>query len=466
MQRELIQRAAIIPLILLMGNTLASPAEPELYTPLPSSFSYTTTAAESNDSFQWWKRMDDPMLDSLIEKVRDNNYNLAIAAKRIEVARQGINQAKAGYYPTIGISAGWNRSRTSGFETSIPDKAMTNSAFSLGANMSWEVDLFGKITASVKESKANWKATKAEYDALMVSLYAEMATQYCNLRTYQAELKVAQQHIKSQGEVLKIVEARHEAGLASKLDVAQARTIYYSTQAMLPEINANIDVTINAIALLLGIYPTEVESKLKTPAPIPQYHQLIDPGTPLELLHHRPDIAEAEQQIAARAAAWGVAKKDYLPTLSIQGSLGTLSHSAKNLFKNESLTYSIEPTLSWTLFDGLGRKAASAAAREEMAIAIDQYNLAVVTAVQDVDNALALYNNTLLELDLIKSTLMEANEAFKLSLDLYKGGLSDFYNVADAQISMLEYADKLTTLKGTAAIRLINLYKALGGGWQ
>lgn len=415
---------------------------------------------------QWWKSFDDSLLDSLVAVGCDNNYNLIMAARRITIAQQTVRQAQSAYYPTLDLSAGWSRSRTSGYAGDIVTPAATSSAFNIGVNMSWEIDLFGKITSRVKETKWQKEATKAEYNSAMVSLCAEIATQYCALRTYQAEYAVAEEHIKSQTEVLKIVEARHEAGLASKLDVAQAKTIFYSTESLLPQLQSSIDVTINAIAVLIGVYPAEIAPVLVKTAPLPNYRQLIGTGVPMDLLRRRPDIIAAEYDLAADAAALGVAKKDFLPTLTLEGSIGTIAHSPKNLFKNNSFTYSIAPTLSWTIFNGFARRAATVAAREQMQLAMDEYNLTVLTAVQEVENSLAQYYNTLKELQSIVNTLDEANEAFKLSLDLYKGGLSDFTDVANAQISMLQYADRLTTTRGTAATQLINLYRALGGGWN
>lgn len=415
---------------------------------------------------QWWKSFDDSLLDSLIAAGCANNYDLRIAAKRVAIARESVRQAKSAYYPTVGVSAGWSRSRESGYAGTVKTPAVTSSAFSIGANMSWEIDLFGKIGSSVKQSKALMNATKAEMNGAMVSMCAEIATQYCALRTYQAEYAVVREHIKSQSEVLKIVEARHEAGLASKLDVAQAKMIYYSTQSLLPQVEASIDVTINAIAVLLGVYPGELAPRLKEPAPLPDYRRLLATGVPMDLLRRRPDVVAAEYELAADAAALGIAKKDFLPTLTLEGSVGSMAHSAKNLMKKGSLTYTIAPTLSWTLFDGMSRKAAVVSAREQMQMAMDQYNLTVLTAVQEVENAMAQYFNELKELDLIQRTLDEANEAFKLSLDLYKGGLSDFTDVANAQISMLEYADRLTTTQGSTASQLITLYRAIGGGWD
>lgn len=415
---------------------------------------------------EWWKSFDDKLLDSLIAVGCENNYNLIMASRRIAIAKQSVRQAQSAYYPTLDLSAGWSRSRTSGYAGNIATPAEVSSAFNIGVNMSWEIDLFGKITSRVKGAKWQREATKAEYNSAMVSLCAEIATQYCALRTYQAEYAVAEEHIKSQTEVLKIVEARHEAGLASKLDVAQAKTIFYSTKSLLPQLQSSIDVTINALAVLIGVYPAELAPALIKASPLPNYRQLIGAGVPMDLLRRRPDIIAAEYNLAADAAALGVAKKDFLPTLTLEGSIGTMSHSAKNLFKDRSFTYTIAPTLSWTVFDGFARRAATVAAREQMQLSMDEYNLTVLTAVEEVENALAQYYNTLKELQLIVNTLDEANEAFKLSLDLYKGGLSDFTDVANAQISMLQYADRLTTTRGTAATQLINLYRALGGGWN
>lgn len=415
---------------------------------------------------EWWKSFGDSTLDSLISVGCDNNYNLIMAARRIVIAQQNVRQAQSAYYPTLNLSAGWTRSRSSGYAEEIAIPAATSSAFNIGVNMSWEIDLFGKITSRVKESKWQKEATKAQYNSAMVSLCAEIATQYCALRTYQAEYAVAEEHIKSQSEVLKIVEARYEAGLASKLDVAQAKTVFYSTESLLPQLQSSIEVTINALAVLIGVYPAELAPSLLKPSPLPNYTQLVGTGVPMDLLRRRPDIIAAEYNLAADAAALGVAKKDFLPTLTFEGSIGTMAHSAKNLFKEHSFTYTIAPTLSWTMFDGLARRAASVAAREQMQLSMDEYNLTVLTAVQEVENALGQYSNTLKELQLISNTLDEAVEAFDLSLNLYKGGLSDFTDVANAQISMLQYADRLASTRGTAATQLINIYRALGGGWN
>lgn len=186
----------------------------------------------------------------------------------------------------------------------------------------------------------------------------------------------------------------------------------------------------------------------------------------MELLRRRPDVVQAEKELASYAYAIGVAKKDFLPTLSLNGSIGTAAHSANNLFKTESFTYSIAPTLSWSVFDGLQRKYRVADAREQMQIGIDNYNLTVMTAVEETDNAMYIYLTSIRQINDIQEVIDQSKRALDLSVDLYKRGLTPFNNVVTAQMSLLEYQDRSVVAKGTALSSLVKLYVALGGGWD
>ncbi len=434
---------------------------------LPERWVYTSDQFQSLPvADQWWQEFDDPVLNELISKGVDNNFNVAIAARRIEMARQQIRSAKASYFPTIGISAGWNASRSSGTLSSPATSAVTSSNFNLGADMSWEVDLFGRISSQVKQSKAEFKATHADYIATMNSLAAEIATTYCNLRTLQARLAVAREHLQSQGRALHIAEVRHETGLVSKLDVAQARTIYSSTESTIPTLETNIKTAINALALLVGEYPSDVAPLVEKAKRLPDYMRLVAVGVPLDLLRRRPDIQAAEYDMAAAAAAAGIAKKDFLPTLTLTGSVGLASRNAADLFDGRSFSYSIAPKLSWTVFDGMARNARLASARENLQLTMDQYNLTVMTAVEEVDNAMVTYTGQIKSIASLETVVDQAREQMNLSLDQYKQGLEDFLPVAQSQITFLQYADQLTTARGEAIADLIQLYKALGGGWN
>ncbi|MCM1518218.1 MAG: efflux transporter outer membrane subunit [Pseudoflavonifractor sp.] len=413
----------------------------------------------------WWKTFDDPLLDSLVAEGEANNYNLLMAARRIEIARNTLLSTRSEYFPQISLDAGWQKARTSGATTAPVHPATTVDYFSLGLSMSWEIDVFGKITAAAKAKKAQLNATRADRDAAMVSVAANIAKAYIELRMYQSELAVSREHLASQEKVVKITEARHEAGLASMLDVSQARTVYYTTLAAIPSLENSINASMTSLAVLLGVYPEAIIPRLTAYTGIPDYRQIPAVGIPMELLRRRPDIVTAEWQLAEYAAELGVAKKDFLPTLSLNGSIGTSAHRAGDLFTDQSFSYTIAPTLSWTVFSGLSRRYAVASAKEQMLAGIDNYNLTVITAVQEVDNAMSSYRYALRKIDATNMVIEQSKKSLDLSVDLYKQGLTAFSNVVDAQMSLLENALSLTTARAQAAMALVSLYQSLGGGW-
>ncbi|MDE6581877.1 MAG: efflux transporter outer membrane subunit [Duncaniella sp.] len=455
--------------LLSIGTLRAADTETEyLSQAMPQSWTYgedITSVADSNTA--WWKNFGDTLLDSLIDEGVNKNFNVSIAAHRMEIARQTLKEARSLYFPTFNFNGGWTKSRTSGAMTTVNSPASSSSYFSLGIDMSWQIDLFGKITAQTRDRDALFKASRVQYEGMMLSVSAEIATCYFNLRVLQAQKQVADEHLASQEKIVSITEVRYETGLASKLDVAQARALLYSTRATLPALDKAINNTVNAIALLIGVYPGEIAPRLEQPTALPDPAKLpVSVGVPMDLLRRRPDIAEAEFSIVSYASRLGIAKKDYLPTLTLNGSIGTSAHDGKNLFKNNSLTYSIAPTLSWTIFDGLARNYAVSAAKEQLEAAVDQYNLTVMTAVREADAAMSDFHYTLETMDLDKKVYDESAEAFNLSLDQYKSGLISLTPIVDAQLNMISYSNALIQQQGNALVALIDLYKALGGGWS
>ncbi len=433
---------------------------------IPDKWIYTPEKSQTLPATdRWWDEFGDPVLDSLISRGIDNNFNVAIAAHRIEMARQAIRQAKSGYYPQFSISAGWTKNRQSGNTTSISVPAENIDYFSAGIDMAWEIDVFGRVRAKVKQSKSEYQASRADYLAVMNSLCAEIGETYVQYRTLQSRLQVARDNMSKQDTVLHIARARHEAGLNSGLDVAQASTIYYSTEASIPTLQASISTTINALALLTGSYTDDIMPLLDNVKPIPDYKRLIPVGIPADILRRRPDVQAAEYDLAAAAAAAGVEKRNFLPTLSLSGSIGVAAHNAGDLFESRSLTYNIGPKISWTIFDGFARNAALASARENMRIAAESYELAVMTAVEEADNAMVTYSGQYRAVISLEKVVEQSQRELDLSLDLYKQGLTDFLSVAQAQINLLQYTDELANAQGTASSQLIRIYKALGGGW-
>ena len=426
---------------------------------------YSADQSDNQARVNWWAHLGSPLLDTLIARGSANNYNAVMAARRIQIARAALGQTRAAYFPQIGLSASYNKLRQSGRTAGREGNAINLGYFDLGLNLSWEVDIFGKITSQAKASGAQVRVSRAEAAGVELSVSAEIATAYVTLRVDQAKLIVAQQHAGRQKRALDIAQARFEAGLASMMDVEQARENYFTTTASIPLLENNIRTDINSLGVLTADTSATLKQQLSVPDSLPRYQQLIRTGVPADLLRRRPDIVQAEQEIDYYAARLGIARKDWLPTLSLNAAIGTEAHNAGDLFGKESIYYSVVPTLSWTVFDGLSRKYGVTSARLGMENAIDNYNLTLQTAFAEVDNALSDYFSTLQYINSIQQSADAARHYSELSLDNYKSGLSPFINVADAQMGWLESVNSLIAAKGNALTALITLYKALGGGW-
>lgn len=424
---------------------------------LPQQWAYVSEFSQTLPTDdKWWLNFEDKSLDTLMSIAIDNNFDLQIAEKRIALAKSAVKIAQSGYYPSLSLNAGWSKERSSG---------TTNDYYDLGLNFSWQIDLFGQITSQAKSKKALWQATKSQYDGVMVTLCANVATAYINLRTWQAQFIVATTHLQSQKQVLEMTEARFKSGLASMLDVSQAKTVYLSTLASIAPLKANIESQLNSIAILLGIYAENIPISAIEIAPLPNVNELVPVGVPMDLLRRRPDIKEAEYTLASYAAAIGIAKKDFLPTLTLDGGIGFKYSKLDNMFDDKSFTYTIAPTLTWTIFDGLSRKYQLIEAKEQYMIGIDNYNNVVMTAVKETQNAMISYRYMLEETRELEDVTNEAFNSLKLSIDLYKRGLTSFTNVLTSQQTYLQYNNSLVSAKGKTLLSLISIYQALGGGW-
>lgn len=413
---------------------------------------------------QWWKAFQDPVLDSLISVAVKQNYSVLTAIDRINMAKANLRMERGNFFPTIGLNAGWTRQQSSGNTSDLPQS--TQHYYDASLNMSWELDLFGSIRNRVKAQKENFAASKEEYTGTMISLCAQVASAYINLRELQQELAVVQKNCASQEAVLKITEVRYNTGLVSKLDVAQAKSVFFSTKASIPQIESGINQYITTLAILLGTYPQEVRPALTAPGTLPDYMEPIGVGLPADLLLRRPDIRSAERSVNAQAALVGASKSDWLPQVFLKGSVGFASKDLKDFGNHKSFTYEIAPALSWTIFNGGKLINATKLARAQLDESINQFNQTVLTAVQETDNAMNAYRNSIKQIVALREVRNQGQETLTLSLDLYKQGLTPFQNVLDAQRSLLTYENQLVQARGNSLLQLIALYQALGGGWN
>lgn len=413
---------------------------------------------------QWWKSFQDSMLDSLIAVAIQRNYSVMTAIDRINMAQANLRIARSNFFPTIGLNAGWTRDQTSGNISDLPRS--TEHYYNASLNMSWELDLFGSIRNRVKAQRENFAASKEEYVGTMISLCAQVASAYVNLREFQQEMEVVKRNCASQAAVLKITEVRYNTGLASKLDVSQAKSVYFSTKASIPQIESSINQYITTLAILLGTYPQEVRPALERIGMLPDYMEPIAVGLPADLLLRRPDIRSAERQVNAQAALLGASKSDWLPQVFLKGSVGYAAKKMKDLIKHNSLTYEIAPAVTWTLFKGTQLVNATRLARAQLDQAINEFNQTVLTAVQETDNAMNAYRNSIKQIVALREVRNQGEETLRLSLELYKQGLTPFQNVLNAQRSLLSYENQLVQAQGYSLLQLIAMYQALGGGWE
>lgn len=413
---------------------------------------------------QWWKVFEDTTLDSLINLAMEQNPSVLMAINRIDQAKAQWRISQSEFYPSLTFNGGWTRQQTSGNLGTGSPQAWTG-YYSASVQMSWQLDVFGVIRQKAKAQKELYAASKEEYNATMVSLCAEVASAYFNLREVQQELDVLRRNAVSQEAVVKITESRYKTGLVSKLDVAQAKSVYYSTLASIPTTEANVIQYLNTLAVLLGLYPQDVTDALSDTKPLPDYMEPVGVGVPGELLLRRPDVRGAERQVNAQAALLGASKRDWLPEFFLNGSFGYASDDLKDVGKKGSMTWSIAPSMTWNLFNGGRNLQEERLQRAQLDESINQFNQTVLTAVQEVDNAMSAYKNSIKQIVACKEMLYQGKEAFDLSLDLYKQGLTPFQNVLDAQRSMLTYENTLVKAKGYSLVCLVQMYQALGGGW-
>lgn len=421
------------------------------------SVAYPQSAVNSNLNV-WWKSFGDYTLDSLVQVAVDQNPSILSALDRIEMARANLQIQRGDYYPTLGAQFGWVRQESSGNASSFPQT--TSQYFNPGLSLSWEVDLFGSIRQRVKAQKELFAASEEEYRNVMISLCAEVASAYITMRMLQTELSVVRKNAQSQAAVLKITEVRYNTGLVSKLDVAQAKSVYYATKASIPQIEAEIVQYGNALAVLLGVYPQQMRGLTSQEGELPDYMEPVSLTMTEEILIGRPDVQASIRQVEAQAVLVGASKADWWPSLSFRASAGASARNFKDIGERKSFTYEIAPTLSINLFQGTKLIQATRLAKAQLNQAINTYNQTLLNAAQEVDNAVASYTYSLKQIVALREVKNQGEETLRLSVDLYKQGLAPFQNVLDAQRSLLSYENQLVQAQGSSLLYLIQLYKA------
>lgn len=411
---------------------------------------------------KWWTTFNDPVLSNLMGQAVEGNLSLKQALNSVRQARIQRGITDADRFPSVNSSGSAGRTYS---EDMSGDFTGANS-FRLGLDASWELDLFGSVKRSIEAADANLEATEESYRDALVSLLAEVALNYIEVRSYQAQLLVAESNLESQEETYDITRWRYQAGLTTELDVENASKNLEQTRAQIPSLQSSLEQAKNRIAVLLGSQPGAVDSELEEYKPVPVAPDEIALGIPADLLRRRPDLRKAERELAAQTAKIGVAEAERYPKISLSGNIGLSALSLGDLLDTESLSTGVSSGISWPVYDA-GRIMKNIeiqyAAREQKLIA---YKAAILTALEDVENAMTSYTHDLARRESLVKASEAAEQAAETSRAQYSSGLIDFQSVLEAESTLLTFQNNVVQSDAQIIKDLVALYKALGGGWS
>ncbi|MCG8456124.1 MAG: efflux transporter outer membrane subunit [Holophagales bacterium] len=421
--------------------------------------------ATTPDLAAWWLRFGDPVLRDLVERALGGNLDLAAALARLEQARSLTAAEISGRYPTLDATG--SATRASSSENAASSSAgVTLETYALGLEAGWELDLWGRVRRTIESARGDLAAAAEDARGVLVSVAGSVGRAYVDLRGFEARLAIAEQNEKVQEQTLELVEARYESGLISQLDVVQARASLDETRATIPGLRRGVEGSRDRLAVLSGLPPGSLDAALGPTSTVPVPPAELDVGAPAELLRRRPDVRAAERRLAAATARIGVAEAELYPQLRLTGAIGFEATSPGDLLSGDSVGFSFGPSLRWNLFD-TGRLRALVGFREaEAEENLLSYRATVLEAIREVEGALEALRSERQRLDALDSAAADYRQALELSRVRYRNGLVGFQTVLDAQRSLFAAEDALETSRIAIAATAVDLYRALGGGWD
>lgn len=467
-------------LLLLGGCTMVGPDFVKPDAPIAQKWTESgelQLTSTQTDHANWWKSFNDPVLDKLIDEAYDQNLTLQIAGLRILEARAQLGLA---------VGSAWPQQQQGQLSTIYSDpsdntagSAFTSSSwnYNLGLSIGWEIDFWGKFRRGIESADANLLASIADYDTVLVSLTADVANAYVVIRTLEEQLTIARENVKIQERSLNIADVRFRNGATTELDVQQAKTLLFNTQATIPALESGVRQAQNVLSILLGKPPGTIQQMLGGEGRIPKPPAEVAIGIPADLLRRRPDVRGAELQAAAQSALIGVAKADFYPSVALLGSIGfaatqssTTTKSGKSgideWFTGDSLTYMGGPSVTWNIFNygQISNNVRTQDARLQQLLI--NYQNVVLRAAAEVEDASVGFVQSQQQSKFLDDSVASAKRSVDLAVIQYRDGAVDYTRVLNTQQSLVAQQDQSTTVRGDIARYLVDMYRALGGGWQ
>jgi NodT family efflux transporter outer membrane factor (OMF) lipoprotein len=469
----------------------------------PQGAPVASVTVASDPDPRWWRDFHDPELDSLIERALAGNLSLRESVLRIFAARAQEQGARAAGLPNINATGSYQREQLGlkglldarGVPSKVQQLGAPNSPvntvspgagaqveqgaeqlinqlsgpvnlYQIGFDASWELDLFGRVRRSVEAAGAQTQAMIEDRNDALVSLEAEVAQTYARLRGAQLLTRIADEDVRAAQDTLDLTRSRQHAGLASETDVERAAAQLAATQAQLPQYEQQAVQALNGLSVLIGAPPGTLDAELTAPQAVPPVPPSVPVGLPSALARRRPDVRRAEANLHAATAQVGESIAQLFPDLSLTGEFGFRNTQASYLTRWASHFYSAGPQVSLPIFQGGALRAQIAVARAQEAAAVLEYRQTVLSALQDVDDALVRYRTDQARRDILRDAVDANARAFDLARNGYQHGLASFIDVLDTERQLTDSRLQLT--QGTIQVTgdLVALYKALGGGWQ
>lgn len=436
--------------------TVQTPAEFRALAPATQ----TEPKVSSYADLPWWEVFHDPKLQELIRTALKQGYDVQLATERINAARAELAVTKSSLFPQVGAGATFNGGKDTASQSRFD-------FLDLSADAAFQLDLFGKLRRATEASRAKLLATEDAKQTVILTLVSDVATDYYTLLQLDLQLQITQQTVKTQTDSIRLTKSRLDHGVATKIDVVQAQQILDTANAQIPDLERQIAQEENAISILIGDFPEAVERGL------PLTEQTLPPevpaGLPSGLIERRPDIREAEQVLVATNANIGVAKAEFFPQIALTGSGGGAfgrSSAFSSLMASHIGIWSYGSQVTQPVFTGGALRGNLHVVESEHQQALIEYRQSIQRAFGDVSDALIGYQKNHDVRMLQQNTVSDLQETLRLSKARYQGGTTTYLEVLDAQRSLYAAQITLADARGNEYRSLVQLYKALGGGWQ
>ncbi len=450
-----------------LGGCMVGPDYKRPTLDMPQSWRFEDAAAKDTANTAWWGQFDDPVLNDLIQIALQENKDAKIAAARVEQFLGQYGTTRAALFPQVGAGASASRQRASQVTGPTPLENFSNanptySNYEIYLNAGWEIDLWGKLRRATEAARADLLSSEDARRAVILTLVSSVASSYVNLRDLDKQLEIAKQTAGVREEGYKLFKLRFEGGIISELELSQVKSEYEEALSRVPLYEKLIAQQENALSVLLG----------RNPGPIPRGKSIdelvlpsIPAGLPSDLLANRPDIRQAEQNLVAANANIGVAKAQYFPTISLTGLLGFASNDLSKLFTSSGFAWAYGAPITAPIFTAgaiAGQVKAAEAVQQQLVI---RYQQAIQTAFREVDDSLVDQKRSREQLEALGRQVGTLSKYARIAKLRFDEGYTSYLEVLDAERSLFNAQLSYAQTQGTIFQSLVNVYKAIGGGW-